>query len=840
MYKISVYILVLFFPVILFAQVDINGFVFNLSDGSPLAGANVLLEELSRGATSDENGQFRIAAIPAGRYTLSASFIGFNVSKKTIHIGEDAITVSFMLRPTILEGQTIIVTGTRAVEGETPVTFDNLSQQQISERYTASDVPMLLSEMPNTFSYSLTGDNLGYSFLKVRGFDQKRVGVMINGIPLNDPEDHQVYWVDMPDFAESVEDIQVQRGVGSSIYGTSTFGGSVNIVTQNFASGKSTTVGFGMGSFNTRKAMIEYKSGLVNNTYAFYGRFSKLLSDGYRRYSGSDLWAYFFGVERYDRDMVTRINVFGGREITHPDWYGVPESMLATDRRYKLETYSDAVDNFSQPHYQLIHDWKLSEKVNLKNSFYYVRGEGFYENLKSRKKLRDFGMDYFTTRDPGLFGSDSLRYYETVGDSLLYRDADGNFLVKRTDLVRRKWVKKNQYGWIGQLDYDGDDGKMTVGAAAYLFDSNHFGKVLWAKNMPAVYSAEREYYNYNGDRLAVSAYLNYLFDYSDNMKLFTNLLYEHKSVEFRQNPQALFRGGEVNRYEVSYDFVSPRLGLNYALDDHTGAYANISFARREPSDDDLYDIFTGPDDLGSDPLFEKADTVKSGGTIRYIKWSDPVVKPEQVLDYELGFRYNDSQFSGKINFYYMDFKNEIVAFGTVDKDGNPVKGNAGHTIHSGVEISLNAKPFNFLTVSGNLSFSDNYFKEFKQQEWGGGLTDMSGNTIAGFPDVLANLRLSGHWRQFSASLLYKYAGKQYLDNTQNDNRVIAPFGVADLSLTYRLLKLFYFPEIRLQLQVNNLFDNRYETAGYYDSWGGESWLYPAAGRNYYFGVTFQL
>jgi len=405
--------------------------------------------------------------------------------------------------------------------------------------------------------------------------------------------------------------------------------------------------------------MVEYKSGMIDNTYAFYGRFSKILSDGFRRHSESDLWAYFFGIERYDKNMVTRINIFGGREITHPDWNGIDEFTLKTDRRYKYETYSNAVDNFFQPHYQLINEWSLSDDLQLSNSFYYVRGEGYYENLKTGSKLRDFGMDDFFTSDPGLFGSDSLVYYETEFDTTLGQDVlvttNGRYKIMRTDLVRQKWVKKNQYGWIGKLDYHGEDGVMTLGASAYLFDSRHFGKVLWAKNIPAIYDAERKYYNYRGDRIAASVYLNYLYDYSSDIKLFSNLLYEFKTVDFKQNPSALYSGDELNRYSVDYNFLSPRLGINYSINQNTSIYANISFAQRDPSDSDLFDIFTGPDDLGADPLFENADTVRSGGQVQYINWSDPVVKPEQVIDYEIGFNYFNSFFNSKINFCLLFF-----------------------------------------------------------------------------------------------------------------------------------------------------------------------------------------
>jgi len=468
----------------LFAQelVTINGTVFDSESLTRLHGAELIIEELGRGTTSDENGNYVFSSIPQGEYTLSASFIGYRVSKQVLitkNITETNMTI--MLMPIVLKGQTIEATARRAEEGESPVVFSNISHDELKDNYTASDIPMLLEQLPGVYSYSLTGDNLGYSFLKIRGFDQSRVGVMINEIPINDPEDQQVYWVDHPDLAESVEDIQVQRGVGSSIYGTSTFGGSVNINTKNFSSRRLAKITFGGGSFNTRKVMAEYQSGMVQNTYGFYGRISKIISDGYRNYSSSDLLSYFLGIERYDRNMVTRLNIFNGHERTHPDWDGVPMDILKTDRQYKKESYENAVDDFTQPQVHLINDWQISSNLNLTNTFYLVHGQGYYENLKQTAKLVDYGMNYFNTIDPNLFGSDSLYYYQTDGDTSLYQTIDGDYIVKRTDLTRQKYVNKDQYGWIGKLTLTGTDDILTLGTSIYDFKSNHYGQVLWAK-----------------------------------------------------------------------------------------------------------------------------------------------------------------------------------------------------------------------------------------------------------------------------------------------------------------------------------------------------------------------
>ena len=840
-------LLILTCQVIAQAPCRIKGRVIDGENGKSLAGANMLVEDLGRGTITDSTGNFQFSNVPPGLYTLSAGYIGYQVEKMHVNLQTTKeMTVTLVLSPLILQGQSVVVTATRASEGETPVTFSNLSSQQIEQDHTTADIPMLLTELPNTYAYSLSGDELGYTFLKIRGFDQKRIGVMINEIPLNDPEDQQVYWVDLPDLAESTEDIQVQRGVGSSIYGPSTFGGSVNLKTEIFAAEREIKITMGGGSYNTRKLMAELKSGLLQNTYAIYGRFSRILSDGYRRNSASDLTSYFLGFERYDRNMITRLNIFNGYERTHPDWDGIPQDILAVDRRYKKEMYTNGVDDFNQPQYQLIHNWQISPLFNLNNSFYYIRGQGYYENLKEQKELTAYGMNEFETNDPALFGADSLDYYATTNGNTLFRNSDGKYVVTATDLVRQKWVKKNQYGWIGKLSYDNDQGIMTLGGSIYLFDSDHYGKVIWAKNMPSYYSADRKYYGYNGNKSNFSIYLNYLYEMMKNTNLLTNILYEHKEYSFKQNAEGLFTGSDLNRYKVSYNFVSPRMGLNYNFNPDWNVYGNISVSQREPSDDDLFDDdnIGGPDDWGAYPLFERADTVFANGRVQYVKWSKPLVNPELLFDYEAGLSYQSSPWGFKLNFYYMDFRNEVVPLGTVDKDGYPVKGNADQTVHTGVEIALTSKPLSFLTIDANLAYSKNYFKKYFERvvtDWNIPLVreeDLSGNPIAGFPDLIGNLRLALKWKDVSTSFLFRHIGQQYLDNSGNDERTIDPFNRLDLILDYHLYHILYLPEIRFQLKIINILDEKYETAGYYDPWSETAFYYPAAPRNYYLGINF--
>ncbi len=821
----------------------IKGRVLSVETGKPIVNAEIKIKENGAGTTTNGEGAFSLKIEPTTSVTLLATHVAYLPQSKIFNFSNAPNTILFRLKPYVMESQPIVITDTRATRHETPVTFSNKSAEEIKNSYAASDVPMLLNDMPNMYVYSLTGDEIGYSFVKIRGFDQKRVGVMINDIPLNDPEDQQVYWVDMPDLAENIEDIQVQRGIGSSVYGTSTFGGSININTSPTPGESKLTIQYGGGSFNTRKFSSAFNSGLVAGKYSFYGRYSQLSSTGFRKNSESKLWSYYFNAARYDDNMVTKLNLFGGPELTKPDWDGIPQNILAKDRTYKKETYNNSVDNFHQQHYQLINEWDISDRLQLSNSVYMIKGLGYYENLKTGKKLSDFGMSTFQTSDPSLFGTDSLDYYLSDADTLI---RSGNqYSVKRTDLVRQKWVDKTQLGFISKANFESDEGKMTIGLSGYLFNSEHYGKVVWAKNLPSQYSPEREYYNYNGDKKSLSAFVNYLYKYTSDINILSNLLYEYKTAGFKQNETALFNGDKINSYNIDYSFLSPRMGINYTVNKNLSLYSNLSGALREPSDDDLYNTFTGPDDIGVAPLFAQSDTLRSNGKITGVDWKNPYVKPEELVDFELGINYTNTFINASVNLYWMDFRNEIIASGGLDKDGSPIKGNAESTIHRGIELTATSKLGNHFQVSGNFAYSQNFFKKFieKQYNWSTGKVDevdLSGNNISSFPSIIANLKFTANYGTLFTSLSVQHIGKQYLDNTENESRIINSFTTMGLFSSYKIITNNDMPDVRIILKINNLLDAEYETAGYYDPWSNQNYYWPAAGRNIYAGLQLML
>jgi len=804
-------------------ETTISGHISDQKTGEPLIGANILIEGKNTGTISDRNGQFTIN-VPPGNYVISVSFIGYEISKKKIGVKTEPVEINFKLIPKIIPGQEVVITATRARERETPVAFVDIPRKELVERYWAQDIPMLLSEVPGIYAYSDAGNGLGYTYLKIRGFDQKRVSVMINGIPLNDPEDHQVYWVDMPDFLSSVHDIQVQRGVGSSIYGASSFGGTVNIQTSEMNLPRQIKASTGFGSYNTQKYSLNLHSGLIDNQYALSARFTKILTNGYRENSAIDMWSYFLSAARYTLNTSTFINVYGGPELTHASWEASPESELRKNHRHNPITYKNAIDNFYQPHYELHHRWRLSEKLAWDNSFYYIHGKGYYESFKSNKKLYDFGMNSFYLPD--------------------------STLIKKTDLVRQKWVEKNHIGWISRFDWDHPGGTLTAGLDGYIFDSNHWGKVVWAAQLPPSASPEKYYYRYVGDKKLLTIFAHELYHLTPDLTLMADVNLQFQKYNFKQKNEGNFQGLNRHAYEVSYNFFNPRIGANFNLTDQWNLFANVSMAHREPSDDDLFDVWKGPDDIGVAPLFSEADTVKKfNGEVDYLNWNDPLTESEELLDFELGVGYKSDNLQMKLNGYWMDFKNEIVPYSQVNKDGFPIKGNADRTIHRGIEGSFGLKIFSNFDFSAAFAFSQNYFENFIQYEaqwdddWnfiGNKETNFAGKTIAGFPGSMANAKIKYSSGHLISCLFLQYIGKQYLDNNEMDERSISAYTLLNFQVSYDLKNVLGLSGVKLSFWINNLLNKTYETAGYYDSWYAENYLWAGATRNFFVSLETSL
>ena len=660
----------------------IVGKVIDAKTGKPINAVTIKVNGPRLGTFSDEKGGFFLQNLEYGTYEMVFTRIGYK-EIRTKHNFKNSKTMIVKMEAIAEEIAGMNVSATRANDRETPVTFTNISQTEIAKGNFGQEIPMLMTDVPSVYAYSESGGIIGNSQLKVRGFDQKRIGVMINGIPLNDPEDHNVYWVNMPDFAESTTNMQFQRGVGSSLYGVSTFGGSLNMETESVVSEDSNELFFSYGSYNTYKAgaKIARKFG----DYSTNLRFSKVESDGYRDNSASNLWAVYANLARATEKSLTEFNFYTGREQTHAAWYASYEGDLDENHQHNPIEYNNEKDDFSQPHFELHHSYALTENSDLKNSLFYIKGEGNYEQFKDERDLWKYS---------------------------LYAIEDSIF----ANLIQQKWVEKNHYGWVGQYNLNHTMGKLTAGSYVSLFDSDHWGEieeVFGADTLGIEYEKDQRYYNYTGEKTYFTGYVNELFQPIDNLSLMANLYFQKINFKFEQKEEGNFKGEYLNSYEVDYDFFNPRFGANYNIDDRLNVFGNVSFSKREPTDNELFNIWDGPDDLGVKPLFATADTVfATNGDIEKINWENPFVKEEKLVDYELGFGYNTPAFQSKLNFYLMKFEDEIIAFGSVDEDGTPIQGNADETIHRGIELSGKYQLTGDLDISGNLSYSQNYFKKF--------------------------------------------------------------------------------------------------------------------------------
>ncbi len=721
----------------------------------------------------------------------------------------------------------VLVTASR-YDNNVHLNQTNITATDLQYREPDLPIPLLLQDIPGLYAYSDAGSGLGYTYLRIRGFDQRRVGVLVNGIPFNDPEDHQLWWVDMPDLASSVEDIQVQRGVTNSMGGMTAMGGTVNIITDRLSPQKQGRLSLTTGSYGFARQMMNYQTGQLDGGLRSSLRVTHQKSDGYRDRTGVDQWGLFWsGLHQTDR-MITQVNFYTGREQTHHAWNAVQEDILARDRTYNPETYSNAIDDFTQPHTEVHNTVFLNEDLTLNNSLYYVQGEGFYENFKEGQGAADFGLDLFL----GLAADDDV------------------------NLVRRKYVRKDQVGWVPQLEWKhSDTDRLVIGGDWYTFHSNHWGEVMsvdgYTPGDLLVGDAGWKYHSYTGDKDAFSVYANERYALGERLTLLADLQYQHKEYTFLQNEAGNFTGMNRHGYTVQYDFFNPKAGLHFQAGKAAGGdlalFGSVGVNHREPTDNELFDTWNGGDDLEVEPLFNPDLTrihyKDDGVTVDWREWFDPSVKEEKVMDYELGLSWVGESLSFTLGGYWMDFENEIVPYGGTSEEGLGIRGNAEKTLHRGVELGLRARlsSRNLLTMAASRSWDE--FDEFLFTDWDGSQEDYSDNPIALFPDRLLSVAMRTAWNErVSSQIRVRHVGQQYLDNTGDQDRTIDAYTTVDFSLWADLsaLGLEGLQGARAFLHLRNLGDTEYETYGYYDGWDGGNHYIPGSGRNFALGVDYDF
>ncbi|UCD94890.1 MAG: TonB-dependent receptor, partial [Candidatus Zixiibacteriota bacterium] len=634
-------------------------------EGKPIEGVNVQTDLSSLFAVTGEDGGFSIE--PGEQLPSYLSFSHVSYQPRMIRVeGVGELTrLEIILDLAVYPGQRITVTALRAQAGLTPAAFSDFTDDDIARDYTVADFPILLETTPNMYSYSYTGGAVGASEYKIRGFDSKRIGVYVNGVPLNDPEDHLTYFYDLPDFAAEVTDIQVQRGVGNSLYGDASFGGSINIASGGLGRGRKVTLLAGYGRYyadgnfvsEMRKQSLEYSSGLIGGRWSLAGRYSKLYSGGYREHAWYDGTAYFFSLSRLDNNMTTTMNVYGGPFKAHLAFDGIDRETMKKNRRTNWSTYENEIDDFNQPHYELHNVYRINDRMALLNTLYYIRGKGYYEGYKYGKTYYEYNIPQSAVIDIG---------------------------IDEIDLVRQKWVTKNQYGWNPRLDYDHEKGTASFGGALYYFDSEHWGEIVWAENVTL--APQSRYYEYFGKKYSASAYVLENYSLTDKIRLMGNLQLRYLRYDFNQPTMGVYDGTE---FDLDWLFFSPRLGVTYLFNDEITAYGNFSISSRE-SDDGL--IFDADYPYARPALDDKGELLADA---------------ERVYNFELGGGWRSAGRALGLNFYWMVFRNEIIQAVGIDDDGRPLLTNADRSMHAGVELEGSFDVHKYLTISGNAAYNYN-------------------------------------------------------------------------------------------------------------------------------------
>ncbi len=812
-------------------QSAIRGTVTDSETGQPLGSVNIVLEKTYQGAVSDNSGEFLIKSVSPGHYTISASMMGYHIGKMKFSIHENEIkNIAIKITPKLLPGEEVVITSTRASKNM-PVTLSNITKDHLQKNYIAQDVPVMLSQLPSVTFYSQNGNGLGYNYLNIRGFDQRRIAVMINGIPQNDPEDHNVYWVNFPDLLANTEDIQVQRGGGSAFYGTPAIGGSVNIITNQFSDRRKTVMEAAYGSYNTQKYSISYNSGIIDHQYSISGKLSKITSDGYRDNAWVNFNSYYLSLSRFDRNLTTSVNIYGGPISDGLAYNGLPKFFMKDKKNRKNNwSYFDAnnetktvsyyterrkqeVENFSQPHYELINRWKISENATFHNTLFYVTGTGFFDYDGS-------WINYY--------GDDVVRqYFRLTPDN----GFDSNSTFPSNTLIRA-WVGNRQFGWLPRFEWTAGQHNLNVGGEFRHHRSLHHGKILWAENLPENFDPDYKFYRYRGGKDIVSFYAHDLWKIHPQWSVMADLQLVYNRYKIYAEKYVGYE------FSVPYYFLNPRFGVQYRPADPWTVYTSFSYTSREPRLSNLYDAAGSsvPNEYASDfgsipyPQFRE----KSPGVYDFSK---PLIKPEKLFNIEAGAGFeipNTLKLNATV--FFMDFRDEIIKKGQVDRFGQPITTNADRTRHQGVEFWGDYRPVKYLEVFGNATWSRNRLIRFnglaRNDQDDFVPVSLNGNPIAGFPDVMGTAGCAVSWKNTRSQIHVRYTGPFYTDNFKNSDRRVEAHTVANWMTSVVFRDVMHVREIEMRLQINNLFNNLYFASGEKDE------FFPGAERN--FIMSFRL
>jgi iron complex outermembrane recepter protein len=815
MFKMMMRWAVVLLPLASLAQQTFTGVVLDGRTQEALAGATVTLLSTGQITVTDGKGSFQFSGQPEKQIEVEARFVGYQVKRITLNANE---VYSILLDENTTITEEILVLATRAGE-KTPTTFSTIDKLTIQKQNFGQDLPLILNWSPSVVTTSDAGNGVGYTGISIRGSDPTRINVTLNGIPYNDSESQGVFWVDIPDIASSTQSIQMQRGVGTSTNGPGAFGATINLQTNTRAENPYAEVITSAGSFNTYRATLGFGTGLINNSWTFDGRVSKIKSDGFIDRATSDLSSYYFSGGYYSGKTIVKAIVFGGKEVTYQSWYGVPESRLNNDveamlitaanegwnekqiqnlltsgsRTFNAYLYENQVDDYAQDHAQLHVSHQFTSALTGNASLHYTYGRGYYEEFRYNDRFRNYGLP------PVVIGGAT---------------------ISRSDLIRRRWLDNDFYGLTYSLHYEANKLSSVLGGSWNRYEGRHFGEIIWAQvsEVPKDY----RYYYSDADKRDGNVYLKSNYQFTSSLNAFLDLQVRRitYTTAGNDNRQSVFD------VDVEYTFFNPKIGMVYDLKNNQQLYASYAIANREPVRKDFID---NPANLSP--------------------------KAERLGNLEVGWRKISATNMFNLNVYWMNYRDQLVLTGELNDVGAPIRTNVDKSYRAGIEaeamFSLSPK----FTWAANLTLSRNKIDTFNEVLYDYGadfdeyieVGNQYKNTDISFsPNAIAGSIFSFlPWPTAEFSLLTKYVGSQYLDNTSNSNRSINAYMTNDLRLKYSIAPKG-IKEIGFHLLVNNIFNVEYESNGYtYGYFGGgeefrENYFYPQAGRNFMAMVTVRF
>ena len=690
----------------------------------------------------------------------------------------------------------VLIIASRANE-KTPIAFTNVTSEELAKTNIGQDIPYLLSTTPSVITTSDAGMGIGYTSLRVRGTDGSRVNVTTNGVPINDSESHNVYWVNMPDLASSVKDVQIQRGAGTSTNGAGAFGASINLLTSSPSRESYAQFDGSYGMYNSHKETLRLGSGLINNHWSFDARLSNIGTDGYIDRAKVDLYSYFAQAGYFSKNTTIRLIGFGGSENSYHAWdYASKDDMEQYGRTYNpcglyyddkgnIAFYDNQIDNYIQHNFQLHVSQKFNNNLLLNVALHYTSGNGYYEQYKTKRTLVEYGLSPFYI---------------------------GNEEIYKSDLIRKKSMNNGFGGGVFSLTYKNNKVDATIGGALNHYIGWHFGEVLWVRNYIGEINPNQEYYRNIGNKTDGNIYARANIDIINGVSAYADLQYRHIKYTISGVSDTYDWNNELMQslnINERFNFFNPKIGLNWKLNPNNRLFASFSVAQKEPTRDNYTD---------GNPL--------------------DLPKAEKLLDYELGYNFGNSWINTSANLYFMDYTDQLVLTGQLSDTGNPMSVNVPNSYRAGVELALGIQPCRWFNWGINATLSRNRIKNFTEiiyeDEWTNPISINHGDVpIAFSPDFILNNSFSFEYKGFEASLQSQFVSKQYLSNAHSEEQMLDPYFVSNLHLDYTF-KPKYLKNLRIGFSIYNLLNEEYENngyagAGYYVDENGNNQIYRYAG-----------